>query len=151
MDLLVASKFLHPPYFDSKTCAHSSPWWLNKFQHHFSSKAKLNFPKSLIPKPPFSFGKQIVPQFSQTIFFSFEFPPHRNCLYSPTSLSIVFFSTLKKEKKRIGISSGLTIRVTLPPKERYFYFLFDSFLLHFLTTGSHVSLCREFATMGTPK
>ena len=61
MDLLVASKFLQPPYFYSRTCAHSSPWWLNKFQHHFSSKAKLNFPKSLIPKPPFSFGRQIVP------------------------------------------------------------------------------------------
>ena len=113
MDLLVASKFLQLLYFDSRTCAPNSPWWWNRFQRHFPSKAKLNFPKSLIPKPPFSFGRQTIPQFTQAIFFWFTSaaPP----AYPPLSSA-----PWKRRKKKIGIEFRTILMLPFPQKRDIF-------------------------------
>ena len=60
LSLVTASRPLHPPYFDSRILAHSSPLWWNKFHFHLASNARLNLVISFIPKPPLSLGRHTV-------------------------------------------------------------------------------------------
>jgi len=99
LPLLSSSMHLQPPYFESNILAQSSPWWWNRFHLHFPSRARLNLLMSLIPNPPFSFGRHIVSHLTHAIFFCSSPPPHKNRRYILTSLSTTLFGTLKNEKK----------------------------------------------------
>ena len=84
MDSLVAdvpsSRALHPPYFEFRILTQRSSCCCIKFHLHFPSKALLKVLISFIPRPPLSFGRQIVSHLTHAIFFSSRLPTLRSLL-----------------------------------------------------------------------
>lgn len=114
---LASANARHPPYFDSNILTHNSEFYCSMFHLHFPSNALLNILISFIPKPPFSFGRQIVSHLTHATFFWFGPPPHRNLRWICTSLTATLLGILKRKKKKIGIDVRIDlIRVTRPPE-----------------------------------
>ena len=64
-------RLLHPPYLETRTSFQRPPLSEPNLQIHFPSKAKLNNFRSIIPKPPNSWGLQTKFQEAHENFFRF--------------------------------------------------------------------------------
>ena len=100
-------KLLQPPYLDSSTLTHNSPWCCKGLHFRLPSNARLKVSISFIPKPPFSFGRHTVSHLIQAILFWSCAPPYRNLLCKLTSLSSTFLGTLKTPLSNKYISCTL--------------------------------------------
>lgn len=76
--ILSSAMDLHPSYFEIRTLAHMSPWFWNSSQLHFPSSAVLKARRSLMPRPPLSFGRHTVFKLTQAILRYSKSPPHKN-------------------------------------------------------------------------
>ena len=61
---------LQVSYLDSNTSFQTPPFSTPSLHFHLANRATLNFPMSLIPNPPHSFGEQTFSQAIQAIFLS---------------------------------------------------------------------------------